>query len=324
MITKRENYLMAARGEVPHWIPCFTEDVNAFAVPFWKQVDPVTGTDFLNVKYVTNEFGRMPDERWRAMESIFDWRETAKFPDLASMDWEAMAAQFHASADPEKVTIATVNTHGIFLIPIYMLGWVEGLTSICLEAEETEAFVSRLTDFIVELVGYIGKYIKPDIMCSGDDVAASTGPFISKTTWTEMYKPYFRKIIDAIHAQGALAEFHCCGNCGYLVEEFLDVGADILQLPAVDEDLIRDKARFGKRLVMTGGWDRMSEAAKPGAPEEVVRASLHTAVDRFGKEGGLIFWDGGIPGQSADSQQKRFWLYDELHRYNAKLQAERA
>ena len=63
MITRRENYLTAARGGKSIWQPCFPEDANIFALPFWRAVDHVTEKDFCGIRWVENEFGRMPDER---------------------------------------------------------------------------------------------------------------------------------------------------------------------------------------------------------------------------------------------------------------------
>lgn len=316
MITKRDNYLTAARGGKSVWLPCFPEDANIFMLPFWRAEDPVTKKDFCGIRWVENEFGRMPDERYPAITEISQWRETVKFPVLSELDWEGLRAGYLARQDPDKVNIAMLNTHGIFLIPVNMLGWVECLCAIHEEREELESFIAALTDFLVELAGYIGEYIHPDIIFSGDDFAAATGPFVSLEVWNELYKPYLIRIMDAIHAAGALAEFHCCGNCGYLIEEFLKVGADICQLPAPDADLKRDKERFGSRLVLTGGWDRQGPGAMPGASEAEVRRSFHTAVEEYGADGALIFWDGGIAGRSEDSKNKFMWLYDELHKYN--------
>jgi len=315
-MNKRENYLIAARGGKPEWVPCFPEDCNVFLPDFWNEADPVTGTDFCNVKWVENEFGRMPDERWRAMEDITQWRKIIKFPKLEELDWEGMKARYMEGCDPDKVNIAMLNLHGIFLIPINMMGWVDGLLAIYDNREELEALTSALTDFLIELLWHICKHFQPDIIFAGDDVAGGNGPFISKEIWASLYKPYFQKINDAIHSHGALAEFHCCGNCGFFIEEFLDVGSDICQLPMPNESLLRDKQRFGNRLVLTGGWDRKSEANMTGASEEVVRESVHTAIDTYGKDGALIFWDGGIIGRSEDAKTRMAWLYDEFRKYS--------
>jgi len=316
-MNKRENYLITAKGGKGEFVPSFPADVNVFALPFWKAIDPQTGTDFMNVKWVKNDAGSMPDESHRAMDDITKWREIIKFPVLSELDWEGMAKAFNDNRDPEKADIAMLNTAGIFLIPINMMGWVDGLCAIYEEPEEFEALISALTDFIVELAGYINKYIKPDVMFTGDDLASANGPFVSKEIWNKMYKPYFIKIIDAIHEGGAMAEFHNCGNNQWLIDEYMEIGVDICQLPEPNEDLLRAKEKYGSRLVLTGGWDRHGEGAMPGAPEDVVRKSVRDAIDIYGKDGGLIFWDGGICGTSDDSKQKMAWVLDELAKYGS-------
>lgn len=320
-MTRRENYLLAARGEKPLWVPSFVEDCNVLMPDFWNEEDPVTGADFCNVKWMENDYGRMPREDWRAMEDITRWRKTVKFPDPAAMDWEGMAARVRREGSADKANIAMLNTNGIFLIPVNMLGWVDALCAIYEEPEELEAFVSALTDFLCEVVKYEGEYFHPDIIVTGDDVASATGPFLSKAVWSSMYKPYFKKICEAIKAQGALVEFHCCGNCQYLIREFLDIGVDICQLPEPNESLLRDKQYFGQHLVLNGGWDRHGPGCLPGASEETVRQSVRTAIDTYGREGALIFWDGGICGTSADARQKTEWVLDELHTYGSHFYA---
>ncbi|UWG97641.1 hypothetical protein LPY66_02055 [Dehalobacter sp. DCM] len=315
MLSPRENYLIAARGGKPEYVPSFIEDSVVFHPPFWLDSNP----DFFNIKWVENEYGRMPSEDWRAMTDISQWRETAKFPDLSKMDWEAMIKDKVPNIPEDKVKISMVNTEGIFLIPANMLGWVDALCTIHEEPEQLIEFIEAITDFLVEEIKYEQKYFKPDIMFFGDDVASTTGPFISKKTWDEMYKPYFKRMCDAIHESGALAEFHCCGNTGYLIEEFLNIGVDICQLPEPNDELMAMKKRYGNRLVITGGWDRHGAGSKPGASEDVVRQSVRTAIDDYGKDGALIFWDGGIIGNSEDAKQKMKWVMDELHNYGRQI-----
>lgn len=297
----------------------FPFDCNIFMPDFWMARDPQTERDFCNVKWTSNDAGAMPDYRYPAMEHISQWRETVKFPDPAKMDWEGMAKRFEENRDPDKVNIAMLNTHGLFLIPINMLGWEEGLCALYEDPEEMEAFIQRLGAFLIELVPYIGKYIKPDIIFSGDDFAAANGPFVSQETFQRVYKPVLTKINEAIHAVGALAEFHCCGNCQFLITEFLESGADICQLPEPNKALLADKAKYGSRLVLTGGWDRHGPGAMPEASEEVVRQSVRTAIDTYGADGCLIFWDGGICGTGEDSQNKMNWVVDEAMRYGAQV-----
>lgn len=316
-MTDRENYLIAARGGKPQRLPVFPADCNVFAPDFWAWRDSVTGADFCNVKWVRDAFGEMPDPRWKAMDSIFDWRKTISFPDLSRLDWQGMADRFHAAADPNKVTIARLNTHGLFLIPVNMLGWEKALCAVLEEPEEMDALISALTDLLLGTLDYIETYIHPDIVFSGDDFAGGGGPFLSRQVIRRAYGPYLRRIAERIHQMSALAEFHCCGNCQFLIREAMDYGYDIFQLPMPNAALERDKKELGSRLVITGGWDRLGPGAAPDAPEEVVRQSVRTAVDVYGADGGLIFWEGGVIGNSEDAENKRRWIYDEAAKYGS-------
>ncbi|MBQ6601878.1 MAG: hypothetical protein IJH99_00570 [Eubacterium sp.] len=318
-MNSRENYLTAARGGKPEWVPVYPDEANMYLAGYCFSQDPETGIDVFGIRWVPNENGFMPEPGRFVLKDIHDWRKVVKFPDLSAMDWEGSAARFRETRDPEKVDICILNTMGLFLLPVNLMGWIEALCAIVEEPEEMEAFVSAIADFLIEAVGYVDKYIHPDIVFTGDDFAAAAGPFISKESWDTVYKKHITRINDAIHAIGALAEFHCCGNCGFLTAEFLECGSDIVQLPEPQPELEADKARFGSRLVITGGWNRHGPGNKPYASEDVVRESVRVALDTYGKDGALIFWDGGIVGNSEDAQRKMAWVVDEAKKYGHEI-----
>lgn len=321
----RENYLIAARGGKPQWVPVFFNDSNTFVAPHIF-ADPETGKDIYGVSWsFADVVGAMPDLLNPIMSDISQWRTLVSFPDLDAEDWKGMAEAFFATADPDKVNVAMVNTYGPFLVPIHMLGWEEGMLAIYDNPTELFAFMSAITDFICANTDHVAEYIKPEIYSLGDDIAGSNGPFISFEVWRELYRPLYQRIIDKIHGYGALAEFHCCGNNMWLIDELIDMGIDIWQLPMPNADLLERKQRFGSRLVITGGWDRFSPAGRIGASEQEVRASARLAVDNYGSEGGLIFWDGSIFNAPNDpnAQERMGWLYDEIDRYSRELYAKK-
>ena len=43
--------------------------------------------------------------------------------------------------------------------------------------------------------------------------------------------------------------------------------------------------------------------------------SVRDAIDVWGRDGALIFWDGGIVGSGEDANNKRRWVADELQKY---------
>lgn len=320
MITARENWLRAINFEKPEWVPDFIADANVYKPPFWDELNE-DSRDFCNVRWLFDEYGHMPDANAPAMKDICDWREIIKWPDIDNWDWEKIATDFKESEnyDPNKLTACIANTAGIFLIPINMMGWVEGMCAMIEEPEEHEALTEALTEFLCRLIGYMCEYIKPDLILTGDDFAAGEGPFISENSFDTIYKDRLIRIAQAAHDGGAKVEFHCCGNCGYITKKVAECGYDVIQLPVPNEQLINDMKELRGKLAMTGGWARHSEAGRPGASEECVRESVRYAIDTFGKDGGLVFWDGGIIGNSEDSKNKMAWLLDELHTYGSQV-----
>lgn len=324
MITKKENMLIAARGGRPEWVPNFVADINLFKPSVWD-LDPDTSRDFMGVRWIDEgSMGLTSDTSNPPLKDIREWRDKIVFPDLSKIDWAKEVEAFKAQEefyDDKRLTYALVSGGpGPFLRPINALGWEAGLIAHYEEPEETQAFVDAVTDFLVALTEYTADYLRPDIIATGDDFSFTSGPFIPKTIWDTFYKDNMKRLVDTIHAKGALAQFHNCGKNGYLIEECMDIGVDIMELPMPNDDLKADKERFGSRLVLVGGWDRFGEAARnPDAPEAVVRQSVRDAIDTYGKEGAFIFWDGGLIVTDEKSAQKMEWLNDEVATYGGAL-----
>jgi uroporphyrinogen-III decarboxylase len=315
MLSQKENYLRAVRGEAHEWVPYYRDACQVVLPDWYFAADPVTGRDIFGIEWVTNEFGRMPNHQKTAMTDISQWKDTVRLPDLDKMDWAAAASRDLSNLDPEKAKTALVQTDGVFLLLVDMMGWVDGLCTLSEEPEAVMEFNEAITDFFVRLAGYEIKYYKPDVMCIGDDLAAGNGPFISKETFREMYRPFYLRLINLIHGAGLPVEFHCCGRCDYLVEEFMDMGIDVLQLPRPTEELKALKKKYGSRLVINGGWNWQGPGGIPGATEAQVRRAARGVIDDFAIDGGYIFWDGDMVGKSEDMASKIAWVADEVRRY---------
>lgn len=327
MTTKKENMLIAAKGGKPLWVPNFVEDINLYKPSVWD-LDPDTDRDFMGVRWIDEgPMGLTADTSDPPLKSISEWREKIIFPDPSQIDWATEVEAFKRDIelyDPERLTYALVSGGpGPFLRPINALGWEAGLVALYEEPEEAKAFIDAVTDFLIALTECTAEHLNPDIIATGDDFSFTSGPFIPKPIWDRFYKENMKRLVDAIHAKGALAQFHNCGNNGYLIEECMDIGVDVMELPMPNDGLRADKERFGSRLVLVGGWDRFGEAARnPDASETVVRQSVRDAIDTYGKDGAYIFWDGGLIVTDEKSAQKMEWLNDEVATYGGSVYEE--
>jgi uroporphyrinogen-III decarboxylase len=315
-MTERENYLLAVHGKDHPWVPEMRAATEGF-LPMWMmEVDPKTNRTFLGIEYTGNEMGRITSHARPMLTHISQWRDKVKFPDPSTYDWAGDAAKFAASADPGKAKLAMVGIDGIFLLLINLMGWVEGLCTIAEEPEIVGEFYDAASDFYVKCTELIIKHIKPDIIGIGDDVANEKGPFVSRKCFQTLFKPYYRKIIVVAENAGIPVDFHCCGRDEFLLDEFVDMGVKIVQIPRPYDDVKAWKKRVGRNAVLEGGWDWQSKGGLPNATEAEVRASARDVLDTFAKnDPAFIFWEGDAIGEGQDMKNKVIWARDEVSKY---------
>jgi uroporphyrinogen-III decarboxylase len=317
-MTEKENYLLAPRGQDHLWVPEMRA-VTEWIMPEWMvAVDPKTSRNFLGIEYTANENGRISSHARPVLSHISEWKDKVKFPDPASFDWKADAAKIDSASNPEKARMVSVSLDGLFLLLINLLGWVEGLCTIAEEPEIVGEFNEAATDFFIKCAKLELQYLKPDVIMLGDDVANEKGPFVSRACFQSLYKPYYSKLIGIIKAEGngIPVEFHCCGRDEFLLDEFADMGVDIVQIPRPYDDLKAWKKRVGRTKVLTGGWDWQSKGGLPNATEAEVRAAARDVLDTWARnDPAYIFWEGDAIGEGEDMKNKVIWIRDEVAKY---------
>lgn len=151
--------------------------------------------------------------------------------------------------------------------------------------------VYRLGDALVEYnLGLIEEYEKlgMDGIWFSDDWGTQENIFISPGLWRELFKPWYKTLIEAVHAKGMHAFFHCCGKIDSIIKDFVDLDLDVLHLgqPYL-MDLNKIISSYGDKLCLFGGIDVQKGLQKPTTQE--VEDHVKKAVDLFGdSQGGYI------------------------------------
>lgn len=124
-----------------------------------------------------------------------------------------------------------------------------------------------------------------DIVCTWDDVGTQTNLMISPQTFHQLLYPRHKRVNEMVHKFGVPILFHCDGAIFPLIEEFIDMGIDILDplqpdargmnMPIINE-------RFGKRIGFHGGID-IQNTLPHGTPDQV-RQEVRDRVNLFGRE----------------------------------------
>ena len=130
------------------------------------------------------------------------------------------------------------------------------------------------------------------VYLSGTDFGAQNGPFISPDMYREFYKPFYEKINNWVHQNTPWKTFyHTCGSVVAFMDDFVEVGIDILnpvQCSAKGMDPKMLKEKYGDKLVFWGGGVDTQKTLPFGTQEEV-RKEVTERCRIFGKGGGYVF-----------------------------------
>ncbi len=131
------------------------------------------------------------------------------------------------------------------------------------------------------------------ITISGTDLGSQMGPMLSVEMFRNLYKPHFKRVNDWVHSNTTWKTwYHCCGSIAPLMEDFIDMGVDILnpiQCSAAGMEPRMLKKRFGEQLVFWGGGVDTQNTLPFGAPEEVYQEVLERIEILFDGHTGFVF-----------------------------------
>ncbi|MDP6551831.1 MAG: uroporphyrinogen decarboxylase family protein [Arenicellales bacterium] len=130
-----------------------------------------------------------------------------------------------------------------------------------------------------------------DIIKIGDDLGTQESLMISPQMYRDMLKPFHADFIEFIKARTpAKIFFHSCGDVFPLIEDFIDIGVDILNPIQTSSgkmsDLAALKERFGRNIVFCGGID--SHRILPYRSVGEVRQEVRRVIGILGPGGGTM------------------------------------
>lgn len=154
-----------------------------------------------------------------------------------------------------------------------------------------DEYMSRNREFYI---GYFTKLFESaegliDIIRADEDLGGQNSMLISPELWRKWYKPLWKEVFDICKRNGASIWLHSCGYCRPLVEDFIEIGVDILNpLPPYvrDSDPEDMKKIYGNRLAFDGGVDQMNILVQ-GSPEQV-RQEVKLRIQQLAPKGGYI------------------------------------
>jgi uroporphyrinogen-III decarboxylase len=137
----------------------------------------------------------------------------------------------------------------------------------------------------------VGSNIDVLFLC-GADFGSQNSPMCSVQTLTEVYLPYYKRMIDWIHANTSWKVFkHCCGSIRPLIPKLIEAGFDILnpiQNSARDMDPQTLKDEFGSSITFWGGGVDTQHTLPFGTRDEVF-GQVSERINVYNQNGGFVF-----------------------------------
>ncbi len=131
-----------------------------------------------------------------------------------------------------------------------------------------------------------------------DDLGAQDALMMSPAIFRQFLKPLYRTLIQEAHRHGMHVWLHSCGNISSILEDFIEIGLDVIHPIQVGTMDLEDTARqFGGRISFLVGFD--VQHLLPEGTADQVRAGVHQIHDIFARpEGGLLLAAGNgiLPG----------------------------
>jgi uroporphyrinogen decarboxylase len=170
---------------------------------------------------------------------------------------------------------------------VFLNGFENLLTNFLVEPE----FAHRLMDTVLEVTLRIARNAVragADVIVIADDYAGNDSPFFSPAVFKEFVLPRLKRMVDAVHEEGARVVKHSDGNLWPILDLIVDTGVDGLNPmePIAGMDIGKIKQRYGKRLCLIGNIDCAYILSEASTSE--VEAAVKECILRASAGGGHI------------------------------------
>jgi len=252
------------------------------------------GKDFWGIirKPVRNAFGTYYEFDFHPLAHVTTVREVLDYswPSLDWFDFSHLSEQIDAWNRTGRYCI-TYLAGSVFETSWYMRGMSRFLMDLVECPDIAEAICQQVTAFYKQrtLRAIEQSRGKIDLILSGSDVGTQRGMMLSPDLWRRHIKSYTAELITPFKEMGLITMYHSCGSIVPVIEDFIDMGLDILdpiQPTARGMDPASLAEQFGDRLTFHGGIDEQ-HLLPHGTPDQVRREVART-MEILGRDGGYI------------------------------------
>jgi uroporphyrinogen decarboxylase len=236
-----------------------------------------------------------------------------KFPDPNS---DERFEGIFSVRDPDKYMLFVLI--GTLFERLY---WIHGMEETLMDISINTKEINKLIDIILEyqlaIIGNLySKGIPIDGIELGDDWGSQESLFVSPHLWRKTFKNRYRKIIDFCHKCNYDVWFHCDGKINEIMDDFVEIGVDAINLYSPDLLGIEEIGKkYKEKITFFSSIDHQYTLGNGGEGE--IRSDIERVVKSWGSEkGGLIlyFADLNAAGMGISNERQKM-IVDIISQY---------
>ncbi len=218
-----------------------------------------------------------------------DPNNPARYP----TDWDERVKVW---TDPNRETLAVLPGGSLYG---KLRNWM-GVENLSLVVYDDPAWFEEMIETVADcIVGTLTRILETgghfDACGMWEDMAYNAGPLLSPQHFKQYMVPHYRRITDLLHRHGVdIVWVDCDGKIDLLVPHWLDAGVNCmfpLEVGTWGTDPIAYRAKFGKELLIMGGFDKHILAQS----KEVIEREVYRLLPLV-EEGGYVgFCDHRVP-----------------------------
>jgi uroporphyrinogen decarboxylase len=187
----------------------------------------------------------------------------------------------------------------VFSLPsgiVHQCMYLRGFSPFLMDMVINEEYAAKLIEKVENIWRGIARYMlaeigsNVDVVLFADDVGIQDSPMMSPDLYRRFVKPSHRRIINEIkEITEAIVLYHTCGSVEPLIEDFIEIGADVLnpiqvQAKGMEPQILKQK--YGNRIGFWGGIDTQDLLCHGNTSE--VRNTVDQMIKTLGKGGGYV------------------------------------
>ena len=186
---------------------------------------------------------------WRRIKPHYEFS-----PERVADDWEK-AAREHLSAG----RAVCVSMPGGFWEPRELMGDEALCLAFYDQPELVHDILHTLAEQVRKTFEIVSSVVQVDCLTTSEDLAGKSGPLLGPDQVRGFLAPYYRRVWEVLADRGA--RLFCQDSDGYIepvIPAFLEAGVNVMDPmePAAGMDIVKVRAKYGRRLAVAGGLDK--------------------------------------------------------------------